>query len=151
MKQTEQLSPANQGHSAKRRLILSGLLVVLVLLGIGLFGLGLMSHSTTKHTTTVSQGQAPAAAVTVVQITPSGFLPDTIAVNANTKVVWVNEDVMPHLPAADPYPSHTSLPNFVAPRALGQRETYSYLFTKSETIHYHDDLNPTVTGTVEVR
>lgn len=74
-------------------------LIALVWLGIVIF-----------HQPTGSSGPAATA---VVEITPSGFLPQTIAVNPNTEVIWVNEDVMPHLPAADPYPSHSELPSLV--------------------------------------
>src|SRR5487761_1577732 len=101
----------------------------------------------TKHQATTT----PAPTVAVIEITPTGFVPSTLTVPAGAKVVWVNEDVMPHLPAADPYPTHSSLPSLVAPRALGQKETYSFLFTKAATLHYHDDINPTLVGTVVVR
>lgn len=88
--------------------------------------------------------------VAVIEITPTGFVPSTLNVQPNTNVVWINEDVNPHLPAADPYPTHASLPNLVAPRALGQKETYTFKVSKPETIHYHDDVNPTLAGTIVV-
>lgn len=90
-------------------------------------------------------------AVAVIEITSAGFVPSTLTVNPNTDVVWVNEDAAPHLPAADPYPSHSSLPTLVPARALGQHESYTYRVSRPETIHYHDDLNPTQIGTVVVR
>lgn len=89
--------------------------------------------------------------VAVVQITPQGFSPQSLSVAPGTKVVWVNTDSRPHLVAADPYPTHAELPALVAPRALGQRETYSFIFTKPRTVHYHDDLNPTLGGVIIVR
>jgi len=88
--------------------------------------------------------------VAVIEITPTGFVPSTLNVQPNTNVVWINEDVNPHLPAADPYPTHASLPSLVAPRALGQKETYTFKVSKPETIHYHDDVNPTLAGTIVV-
>ena len=125
------------------------LLVLLVIVAVIIAGIILaLSHSPVKQAATAST-KSPTTAV--IEITPSGFLPQTIAVNPNTQVVWVNEDVMPHLPAADPYPSHKQLPQLVAPRALGQKETYSFTFTKAGTIHYHDDLEPTIVGVVRVR
>ncbi|HEV2402920.1 MAG TPA: hypothetical protein VGS08_01835 [Candidatus Saccharimonadales bacterium] len=105
-----------------------------------------------KNKTTNKVATIPSpSTIAVVEVTSSGFLPSTIAVQPNSEVIWVNEDVMPHLPTADPYPTHASLPALLPPRALGQKETYSFLFTKSGTVHYHDDLNPTMTGTVEIR
>lgn len=113
---------------------------------------GLILHlqqTAAKHPAASHQSGPPAVAV--IEITASGFVPGTLSVNANTNVVWVNEDVMPHLPAADPYPSHSSLPDLVAPRALGIKETYTFHVSHAETINYHDDLNPVDVGTVVVR
>ena len=126
--------------------VVSGLiLLVVIVCGIVILNLNQSAGGTNaKH-------QTSPPAIAVVEITPSGFVPSTISVAANSEVVWVNEDVMPHLPAADPYPTHSSLPSLVAPRALGQKETYSFLFTKAATLHYHDDINPTLVGTVVVR
>lgn len=120
-------------------------LVIIVVAG------GLMLWQPWQQQTPQKAAAPKPPTVAVIEITPTGFVPSTLTVPANAKVVWVNEDAMPHLPAADPYPSHSSLPNMVAPRALGQKETYSFLFTKAQTIHYHDDLNPTEVGTVVVR
>ena len=91
-----------------------------------------------------------AAPVAVIEITPTGFSPSTIKVNVGTKVVWVNYDQAPHQVAADPYPSHSELPALVAPKALGYKQTYSFIFTKPRTIHFYDELNPTWQGSVEV-
>ena len=123
-----------------------GGLILLILIVCGVLILRLNQAGPTDAT---QHGTPPAIAV--IEITSSGFVPSTVSVAPNTDVVWVNEDVMPHLPAADPYPSHSSLPNLVAPRALGQKETYRFLFTKAQTVHYHDDIDPTETGTIEVR
>lgn len=125
--------------------------------GVGLIGLGIAlltafilnmgANQTTKATTSI--GHIPNQAV--VQVTAGGFVPATLLVAPNTEVTWVNEDVKPHLVAADPYPSHSELPALVSPRALGQKETYSFLFAKTNTVHYHDDLNPMLNGVVQVK
>lgn len=128
------------------KLLVTSLVGLLVLIGLVWLGVAVWHKPPAKPA-----GSLGPPATAVVEITPTGFLPQTIAVSPNTEVIWVNEDVMPHLPAADPYPSHSELPNLVAPRALGQQETYSFLFTKKGTVHYHDDLRPTLTGVVEVR
>lgn len=86
-----------------------------------------------------------------VKITAQGFSPQSITVAANTDVVWVDQDPAPHLPAADPYPTHASLPSLTAPRALGKSQSYSYMFSSTGTYHYHDDLNPLLTGEVIVK
>lgn len=89
--------------------------------------------------------------IAVIQITTSGFIPSTIKIKPNTEVTWVNEDTAPHIVASDPYPTHTDLPSLVSPKALGNKETYTYLFTKPNTIHYHDDLHPLLSGLIQVK
>ena len=134
-----------QRGNAKTGVIVGAVVVVIVIV------VGLLLWHGHKHSGGTGKTHRSKEAIAVIEITPSGFLPSTLAVQADTDVTWVNEDVMPHLPAADPYPTHASLRDLVAPKALGQKETYSFLFTRHETVHYHDDLNPTLVGTVEVR
>jgi plastocyanin len=101
-----------------------------------------------KTTTKQPHKTAPLA---VIQITAAGFVPANLQVASGTKVVWVNEDTSPHLVAADPYPTHTTLPALVAPKALGQKQTYSFVFTKARTVNYHDELNPTWEASITVK
>jgi plastocyanin len=93
----------------------------------------------------------PPAPLAVVEITPSGFDPSTLDIKSGTKVVWVNFDQAPHQIAADPYPTHSELTALVAPKALGYKQTYSFIFTKVRTIHYYDEINPTWQGSIEVQ
>lgn len=120
------------------------LIAVVVLLAIAV-GLVLVCHAIFPSTSVVK-----AAPVAVIEITPTGFIPSTLEVNTGTKVVWVNYDQLPHQVAADPYPSHSELPALVAPKALGYKQTYSFIFTRTGTIHFYDELNPTWQGTVEI-
>ncbi|HEV2402593.1 MAG TPA: hypothetical protein VGS08_00130 [Candidatus Saccharimonadales bacterium] len=130
----------------KTRYIIAGLIIVIAVI-VWTSWLAAYHQSATSQRTVTSTPPT----VAVIEITPSGFLPRTIAVNTNTEVIWVNEDAMPHKPAADPYPTHRNLPSLVAPSPLGQKETYSFLFTRQGVVAYHDDLDPTLTGTVEIR
>jgi plastocyanin len=120
-------------------ILLVAFVVVIVL------GVFLLIHAIFPSTSVIK-----AAPIAVIEITTSGFIPSTLQVNAGTKVVWVNYDQLPHQIAADPYPSHSELPALVAPKALGYKQTYSFIFTKVRTIHFYDELNPTWQGTVEV-
>lgn len=130
----------------KRLVIIAAVVIVLAVI------VGLLAWAPWKTQPTAARKQMNTTpGVAVIEITSSGFLPSTLEVNPNTNIVWVNEDVMPHLPAADPYPTHTSMPSLVPSRALGQHESYTYHVSRQETIHYHDDLTPTLTGTIVVR
>jgi plastocyanin len=124
-----------------RRLLLLSLAALIAIV----IGVVLILHALFPSTTVIK-----AAPIAVIEISPSGFIPSTLAVNAGTKVVWVNYDQLPHQIAADPYPTHSELPALVAPKALGYKQTYSFIFTKTGTIHFYDELNPTWQGTVEI-
>lgn len=132
---------------SRRTIVLAALGALVIVAMVSVLAWAPWSHSNKKNT--VATTRPPVVAV--VEVTPTGFMPSTLNVQPNTDIVWVNEDVNPHLPAADPYPTHASMPSLVAPRALGQKETYSFKVTKPETIHYHDDINPTEVGTIVVQ
>jgi plastocyanin len=125
------------------QIILLTIVVLLMAIGILLIVIALKP----AKTTTTNPKQVPIA---VIEINNSGFVPSTIQVKPGTKVVWVNKDVAPHQIAADPYPTHETLPALVAPKAMGQNQTYSFVFTKTRTVNYHDELNPTWGGTITV-
>lgn len=94
---------------------------------------------------------AVAAHEASVHITSSGFQPGSLAVKANTEVTWINDDTSKiHIIAANPYPQDNSLPGLKSPQ-LGQGTRYSYTFRHAGTYQYHDDLNPSLNGTVLVR
>ena len=86
-----------------------------------------------------------------VSITASGFVPNTIFVKPGTRVSWTNQDAKAHQLAADPYPRDDSIPNFNNELVLQANDSYSFVFSKTGTYHYHDQLNPfKLTGTVIV-
>jgi plastocyanin len=86
-----------------------------------------------------------------VDVTSKGFAPNTLTVNAGTVVIWTNkDDSKAHLVASDPYKTHTQLPTLVSGQ-LGNGATYRYKFSSPGTFHYHDELNPTLNGTVVVK
>lgn len=131
-------------YSKKLYFVLAaGLLLMLV--GVGLLILAI--HPGKK----IVPPAAHAPAYAVVEITGSGFMPQTLQVRPGTKVVWVNKDQAPHQIAADPYPTHASLPALFAPQPLAADQTFSFVFTKVRTVSYHDELNPTWEGSVTVK
>lgn len=80
--------------------------------------------------------------VATVQITASGFVPETIKIKQGESVTWVNTDTAPHQIAADPLPSHSKLPSLVTDQSLNQNESFTFTFDKKGTYTYHDPLNP---------
>ena len=86
-----------------------------------------------------------------VLITSKGFVPASLTVTPNTIVEWQSNDATTtHIVAANPYPTHSSLPGLVSPQ-LGNGAHYQYTFATVGTFNYHDDLNPTTNGTIIVK
>lgn len=86
---------------------------------------------------------------TQIQITASGFSPDTIVIKAGTQVVWKNVDTAPHSVASNPFPGDTSVPGLHS-RTILPQGSYTYTPTKTSTIGYHDDTQPTHNGIIKV-
>ncbi len=93
---------------------------------------------------------SPAPRVNKVLITPQGFTPAEITVKPGTKVIWTNDDTAIHQIYANPHPTGKSLPSLKS-AILNNKQTYEYTFTKTGTYGYHDQLNPTTNGTINVK
>ncbi len=88
----------------------------------------------------------------VVNITDNGFVPATLSVTNGTMVSWHNQTASPHSIGADPYPTHSSLPNFYSGKTvIAPDATYSYTFTKTGSWGYSDYTKPTTQGIVTVK
>jgi plastocyanin len=104
-----------------------------------------------------SQDPAKAPVVTVkppqiskISITDQGFSPATITVPRNTIVIWqAVSNNKPVIIASNPYPTNDDLKDLKSTQ-LGPGASYRYQFKNSGTYNYHDDLDPTVNGTIIV-
>lgn len=86
-----------------------------------------------------------------VSVTNEGFSPRELKIKKGDKVIWVNKTDRPVWPASAVHPTHQLYPAFDALRGFRQDETsYSFVFDKVGSWKYHDHLNPSVTGVVEV-
>lgn len=85
-----------------------------------------------------------------VSIGSAGFVPAQIKVKAGAKVTWTNQDTVAHQPSSNPHPTHTDLAEFGTGPVLEAGQTFSFTPTKPGTWGYHDHLNPTLVGTIEV-
>jgi plastocyanin len=78
------------------------------------------------------------------------FDPNTLSVNKNDTVVWLNKDTATHVIASDPHPAHTALPGLES-NNLSSNQTFSFKFTESGSFKYHDHLYPNIKGTIIVK
>ena len=97
-----------------------------------------------------SEITSSAANVAQIQITKNGFVPASIVVDKGTKIIWTNEDEATHQLQANPHPTGESLPELKS-EILNNQQTYEYTANSPGTYGYHDHVNPTTNGTIEVR
>jgi plastocyanin len=85
---------------------------------------------------------AAGAATQTVQVTKSGFTPQSATVSAGDTVTWHNADTGDHQIVADDG-------SFASPVLHGD-QSYSHVFNSAGTFKYHDSLAKTHTGSVVV-
>jgi plastocyanin len=86
----------------------------------------------------------------VVRITKDGFQPATLSVHKGTKVVWVSDDAGLHQVASNPFPKDNGLPGLNS-EILNENQNYTYTADMAGTFGYHDQINPTINGTLTVK
>ena len=84
-----------------------------------------------------------------VAITDHGFQPATLTVREGTKITWTNSGVHLHQVASNPFPTDNGLPGLNS-EILNNAQTYSFVASKTGTYGYHDQLKPTMNGTIIV-
>lgn len=94
--------------------------------------------------------QTEEAVITSVTITSSGFEPATVNVNVGGKVEWTNKSGGAATVNSALHPTHS----IYSPLNLNEvpvNGSVSLVFDTPGTYKYHDHLNPSRTGTVEVK
>ena len=90
------------------------------------------------------------APIASVRITKDGFQPATLSVKQGTKIIWTNADGTMHQVAANPYPKGTDLTSLKS-EILNNDQTYTYTADTVGSFGYHDQLAPTINGTLIVK
>lgn len=78
-----------------------------------------------------------AEATVTVQITDSGFIPETVTIKPGESITWVNTDMAAHEVAANP-----AQEGFDTVAPLGRNQSVTFTFDKAGRYTYHDPLNP---------
>ena len=97
-----------------------------------------------------SRAQAEEASMTTVTITSSGFEPATVNINVGTKVEWTNKSGEAATVNSVLHPTHLIYPALNL-NGVPVDGSVSLVFDTPGTYKYHDHLNPSRTGTVEVK
>ena len=133
----------NQNSFRGKRLVK---LIVPVAIIIIIITIGLFVYSNKSQDNSVSQQPQPIA---LVHITKKGFEPATLSVKPGTLIIWTNQDEKPHQVASNPYPKDDGLPGLKS-ELLNNNPTYQFKTDKTGTFGYHDELNPTINGSLVV-
>lgn len=105
---------------------------------------------------TASVKASPTASITpksqtVIITFASGIAtPNIVTIKTGDMVKFVNNDSVPHWPASGVHPTHQICPGFDALRGLNNGETYSFKFNEAKTCPWHDHLQPSTNGKIEV-
>ncbi len=95
--------------------------------------------------------EAPDIQVVEVGYDGSKFNPATVDIKVNDWIFFKNNSKSDFWPASGPHPSHTNYPEFDSKKALGPGQTFKFQFTKAGSWKFHDHLNPTAFGTIQVK
>lgn len=85
-----------------------------------------------------------------VSIIKNAFVPAFLTIKKGTEVSWTIADEESHRVASNPHPSHSQTPGLDSKDSLGPDSSYSFTFDQPGTYSYHDHMNPTVSGTIQV-
>lgn len=80
-----------------------------------------------------------------------GFSPKTITIKKGDVVRFANNSDSDMWVASNPHPTHTDLSDFDSVRAFTSGEIYTFTFTTTGSFGYHNHLNPSDTGTLQVK
>lgn len=98
----------------------------------------------------LSPSKEEATKVAEIRITDDGFVPSQLNIEPGTKVVWTNDSKKIHQIAANPHPNRDDLPGLKS-EILNNGQIYEYTFDDSGNFGYHDEIEPTTNGIVEVQ
>ncbi|OGD24715.1 hypothetical protein A2819_01195 [Candidatus Azambacteria bacterium RIFCSPHIGHO2_01_FULL_40_24] len=88
----------------------------------------------------------------VIEYKENIFIPKEIKIKKGDTVIWINNSSeSPVWPASAFHPTHNVYRGFDALKKINVGESYSFTFNKIGVWKYHDHLNPSVTGVVEIK
>ncbi|BCX15736.1 MAG: hypothetical protein KatS3mg097_628 [Candidatus Parcubacteria bacterium] len=121
------------------------------------------STSSIPPTTSTSTSRQSPSEITI-KITNSGFEPKEVTISRGTKVTWINESDNSSWPASAVHPTHKVYPGsgiekcgtpeqvniFDACKSLSKGESWSFVFNEIGEWYYHDHVNPSLKGEINV-
>lgn len=151
----------------KKGIVIVIVMVLIVLVGFLIFNI--QANKGTSSQTLTGQNEEKIsvqniAKNNIIEITSSGFSPQTLSINQGESVTFVNKDSQKHWPASAVHPTHTVYPGsdkkkcgtleqskiFDACKGLAQGEEFSFIFNEKGSWNYHDHLSASFKGIIVV-
>ncbi|MBI2593020.1 cupredoxin domain-containing protein [Candidatus Daviesbacteria bacterium] len=88
--------------------------------------------------------------VQVIEMTPGGFEPNSVTIDANSAVIFKNSDTNPRWPASNVHPTHGIYPEFDPKMQIEPGKDWTFKPKKIGTFKFHDHLFPHFRGTLIV-
>ncbi|TSC66731.1 MAG: Uncharacterized protein CEO21_82, partial [Microgenomates group bacterium Gr01-1014_80] len=90
------------------------------------------------------------SATQVIKMIPNGFDPQEVTIDANSAVIFINEDKVDRWPASNIHPTHEIYPEFDPQKPIDLGQSWSFKPKKAGIFKFHDHLLPHFRGTLIV-
>lgn len=77
-------------------------------------------------------------------------MPANVTIRVGDTVKFVNNDNVARWPASGVHPTHQICPGLNSLRGLNTAESYSFTFREAKTCPWHDHLQPSINGKIEI-
>lgn len=128
--------------------IILGIIAIIVLAG-GYFLFANNSKNTPANQTTNQTSASQVSEKGLIDVTASGFSPNTVKVKAGANVVWINKSGAEANVSSADHPTHQVYPALNL-RNFKDGSSVQLRFDTPGIYSYHNHLNPSQTGTVIV-
>ena len=88
--------------------------------------------------------------VTVIEMTPDGFIPAEVTIDQNSSIIFINKDKESRWPASNIHPTHELYPEFDARKPIAPSESWAFKPKKVGEWKYHDHNFPHMRGVLTV-
>lgn len=88
--------------------------------------------------------------VQIIKMTPNAFEPSEATIDANSTVIFINQDKVGRWPASNIHPTHDLYPEFDPKHEIAPGESWSFTAGKPGVWKYHDHSNPHIRGVLSV-
>lgn len=86
----------------------------------------------------------------IIEMSPDGFEPQSVTVDENSTIIFVNKDSEAHWPASNVHPTHEIYPEFDPRKPINPGESWPFKPKRVGAWRYHDHLFPHKRGIITV-